>query len=129
MINSEENGAKPISISSSYGGVHHQPLPELPIANGSSRHKLMKQGSGSIDSGPLHTHTSECAGHIHRPIRSNSPPNDNIRTVECDFHCCSLHEEGRTIAVHRNVATSPIRESHFPVSTQTPSPQPQSSLK
>lgn len=31
---------------------------------------------------------------------------------ECDFHCCALHEEGRRIAVHKSVATSPIQECH-----------------
>lgn len=41
--------------------------------------------------------------------------------AECDFHCCALHEEGRFIAVHKSVATSPIQDS------QT-SPQPTSSM-
>ncbi|KAJ1528007.1 hypothetical protein ONE63_007934 [Megalurothrips usitatus] len=43
--------------------------------------------------------------------------------AECDFHCCALHEEGRFIAVHKSVATSPIQD----VGSQT-SPQPTSSM-
>jgi hypothetical protein len=38
---------------------------------------------------------------------------------ECDFHCCALHEEGRQIAVHKSVATSPIQDAQ-----QQTSPQP-----
>jgi hypothetical protein len=41
--------------------------------------------------------------------------------VECDFHCCALHEEGRKIAVHKSVATSPIQDAQ-----QQTSPQPSS---
>lgn len=42
-----------------------------------------------------HAHTAECS----------PAPAD-----ECDFHCCALHEEGRRIAVHKSVATSPIQD-------------------
>lgn len=38
-----------------------------------------------------------------------------------DFHCCALHEEGRKIAVHKNVATSPIQDGH-----SSPQPPPSS---
>ncbi|XP_055855081.1 uncharacterized protein LOC129918505 isoform X2 [Episyrphus balteatus] len=79
--------------------------------------RLSKQG-GSFDSavGAVHVHTPECAHHAHTPSRAGSPS-----TTECDFHCCALHEEGRKIAVHKSVATSPIQDG-------TTSPQPQSSI-
>lgn len=68
--------------------------------------KLSKQ-AGSFDSavGAVHVHTPECAHHAHTPSRAGSPS-----AAECDFHCCALHEEGRKIAVHKSVATSPIQD-------------------
>lgn len=88
-------------------------LPPGAIISSTSR-RLSKQG-GSFDSviGAVHVHTPECAHHAHTPSRAGSPS-----TTECDFHCCALHEEGRKIAVHKSVATSPIQES-------STSPQPQ----
>lgn len=79
--------------------------------------RLSKQ-SGSFDStvGAVHVHTPECAHHAHTPSRAGSPSADN-----CDFHCCALHEEGRKIAVHKSVATSPIQDG-------SNSPQPASNL-
>lgn len=74
-------------------------------------HRLQKQGS-SFDS-TIHIHTPECANHAHLPVRAGSPG------LDCDFHCCALHEEGRKIAVHKSVATSPIHD-------QQGSPQPSS---
>lgn len=68
--------------------------------------RLVKQGS-SFESASVHVHTPECANHAHRP-RSSSPGNSS--GAECDFHCCALHEEGRRIAVHKSVATSPIQD-------------------
>ncbi|CAG2061930.1 unnamed protein product [Timema podura] len=58
--------------------------------------------------------------HAHLP-RSGSPGNgpDTNGALECDFHCCALHEEGRKIAVHKSVATSPIQDAQ-----QQTSPQP-----
>ncbi|XP_057668998.1 uncharacterized protein LOC130901550 isoform X2 [Diorhabda carinulata] len=79
-------------------------------------HRLSKQGS-SLESGTIHIHTPECAHHAHMP-RAGSPQSNG--TIECDFHCCALHEEGRKIAVHKSVATSPIQD------TQQTSPQPPS---
>ncbi|XP_043493201.1 uncharacterized protein LOC122518372 [Polistes fuscatus] len=112
--------------------------------------RLVKQGTNSFESTTIHIHTPECSNHIHQPVaRNGSPVNgaDNGTTGECDFHCCALHEEGRRIAVHKSVATSPIQDSqhqqyqqqqqqhHHPhqqqqqqTQTQTPSPQPPSSL-
>lgn len=79
-----------------------------------SARRLSKQG-GSFDSavGAVHIHTPECAHHAHTPTRAGSPG-----ATECDFHCCALHEEGRKIAVHKNVATSPIQDGS--VSPQPP---------
>lgn len=84
-----------------------------------SARRLSKQ-SGSFDStvgAAVHVHTPECAHHAHTPSRAGSPSADN-----CDFHCCALHEEGRKIAVHKSVATSPIQDGG------SSSPQPTSSL-
>lgn len=71
--------------------------------------RLSKQG-GSFDStisaSAVHVHTPECAHHVHTPSRAGSPSG----TDNCDFHCCALHEEGRKIAVHKSVATSPIQD-------------------
>ncbi|XP_012219552.1 uncharacterized protein Drep2 isoform X4 [Linepithema humile] len=108
--------------------------------------RLVKQGTNSFDSTTIHIHTPECSNHIHQPVaRNGSPVNgaDGGAVGECDFHCCALHEEGRRIAVHKSVATSPIQDAqhaqyqhpHHPhqqqqqqTQTQTPSPQPPSSL-
>ncbi|XP_071874692.1 DNA fragmentation factor-related protein 2 isoform X3 [Bombus fervidus] len=110
--------------------------------------RLVKQGTNSFDSTTIHIHTPECSNHIHQPVaRNGSPVNgaDGGASGECDFHCCALHEEGRRIAVHKSVATSPIQDAqhqqyqqqhHHPhpqqqqqqTQTQTPSPQPPSSL-
>lgn len=93
-------------------------LPPGVVIPGSNR-RLSKQG-GSFDSavGAVHVHTPECAHHAHTPSRAGSPS-----TTECDFHCCALHEEGRKIAVHKSVATSPIQDG-----TTSPQPQQQATL-
>ncbi|XP_057321216.1 uncharacterized protein LOC130664997 isoform X2 [Microplitis mediator] len=102
--------------------------------------RLVKQGTNSFESSStIHIHTPECSNRIHQPVaRNGSPVNgtDGNNTSECDFHCCALHEEGRRIAVHKSVATSPIQDQHSvqrdqhqqQTQTQTPSPQPPSSL-
>ncbi|KAJ8878737.1 hypothetical protein PR048_019323 [Dryococelus australis] len=100
------------AASSSYvpaGHHHHHPA-----------HRLVKQGTGSFESAAIHVHTPECANHAHLP-RGGSPGNgpDQNGAPECDFHCCALHEEGRRIAVHKSVATSPIQDAQ-----QQTSPQP-----
>ncbi|XP_044018597.1 TPR-containing protein DDB_G0280363 isoform X2 [Aphidius gifuensis] len=105
--------------------------------------RLVKQGTNSFESTTIHIHTPECSGRIHQPVRNGSPVNGTDGgQSECDFHCCALHEEGRRIAVHKSVATSPIQDPHLiqqreqqqqqqqqqQTQTQTPSPQPPSSL-
>ncbi|XP_066602826.1 vacuolar protein-sorting-associated protein 36 isoform X2 [Prorops nasuta] len=119
--------------------------------------RLVKQGTNSFDSTTIHIHTAECSNHIHQPqARNGSPVNggDGVGPGECDFHCCALHEEGRRIAVHKSVATSPIQDAQHQyqqqqqqqqqhhhhhqqqqqqqqqqqTQTPTPSPQPPSSL-
>ncbi len=64
--------------------------------------------AGSFENANLHRHTIECTSGTHNvvDIRPGSPHGNG----ECDFHCCVLHEEGRKIAVTRNVATSPIHQ-------------------
>lgn len=74
----------------------------------------------SFESATIHIHTPECANHAHQPSASRSgSPNNNAS--ECDFHCCALHEEGRKIAVHKSVATSPIQDSLSTSPQQHPS--------
>lgn len=88
-------------------------------------HRLAKQATSSFESATIHIHTPECANHVHVP-RSGSPGGATAENgiIECDFHCCALHEEGRKIAVHsKNVATSPIQDAG-----QQTSPQPPPSL-
>jgi len=89
--------------------------------------RLTRQGTSSFESTTIHIHTPECTNHVHHPI-SISPSGaggingtDVNNMVECDFHCCALHEEGRKIAVHKSVATSPIQDAQ-----QQTSPQPSS---
>lgn len=109
-----------------------------------------------MDAAAIHVHTADCA-HFGPPngggagtspvgsprasspardplpplpsLQSQQPPLQADHGFECDFHCCALHEEGRRIAVHKSVATSPIQECHH---TQPPSTmsvgQPTSSL-
>ncbi|KAJ4445460.1 hypothetical protein ANN_07266 [Periplaneta americana] len=102
---------------SSYGGgpqpgVHHPP------------HRLTKQGTSSFESTTIHIHTPECANHVHHPLGGGLDGGGGAEAnnaLECDFHCCALHEEGRKIAVHKSVATSPIQDAQ-----QQTSPQPSS---
>ncbi|XP_071526566.1 uncharacterized protein Drep2 isoform X2 [Panulirus ornatus] len=76
--------------------------------------RLSRQGSSvdSSHSATVHVHTPECCmyGHPHtpQPRTRASPIGDQ---AECDFHCCSLHEEGGRIQVHKAVATSPVQEA------------------
>lgn len=116
VINHDDVVAK-----TAYGAaVHahaHPPHPAHP-------HRLAKQATSSFDSATIHIHTPECANHVHVP-RAGSPGAETSNgIIECDFHCCALHEEGRKIAVHsKNVATSPIQDAG-----QQTSPQPPPSL-
>ncbi|XP_046390610.1 uncharacterized protein LOC124159104 [Ischnura elegans] len=103
--------------------------------------RLSRQGSGgsSFESAAaaIHVHTAECSTHhLHHPMHSSasSPPAPGGHdpqthshgggggATECDFHCCALHEEGRRIAVHKSVATSPIQD-HAAASQQPPPPE------
>ncbi|XP_011306246.1 uncharacterized protein Drep2 [Fopius arisanus] len=120
---------------SSYGSISGQ-LPQGVQHHGMAR-GLVKQGTNSFESTTIHIHTPECSNRIHQPVRNGSPVNGaDGGPSECDFHCCALHEEGRRIAVHKSVATSPIQDQHAAqrdqhqqqTQTQTPSPQPPSSL-
>ncbi|KAF5279261.1 hypothetical protein FQA39_LY18305 [Lamprigera yunnana] len=98
------------------------PSPQITVINHDEvklppLHRLPKQGS-SVESGTIHIHTPECAHHAHQP-RAGSPQSNGA--IECDFHCCALHEEGRKIAVHKSVATSPIQDAQQQTSPQPPS--------
>ncbi|CAK9816074.1 hypothetical protein ANTPLA_LOCUS8876 [Anthophora plagiata] len=128
--------------------INHDDMPQPHGISG----RLVKQGTNSFDSTTIHIHTPECSNHIHQPVvRNGSPVNGAVggASGECDFHCCALHEEGRRIAVHKSVATSPIQDAQHqqyqqqqqhhhphpqqqqqqqPSQTQTSSPQPPSSL-
>ncbi|XP_043465974.1 uncharacterized protein LOC122500893 isoform X3 [Leptopilina heterotoma] len=119
---------------SSYGPI----VASSSISSSHMPGRLVKQGTNSFESTTIHIHTPECSNHIHQPVtRNGSPVNgaDGGANIECDFHCCALHEEGRRIAVHKSVATSPIQDAQHQhhhlqqqTQTQTPSPQPPSSL-
>lgn len=111
-----------------YGGRRYPAGPQITVINhdeaGSGYGRLSRQGS-SLE-GAVHVHTAECARRAHRPSArpGSPPPTDGSNGLpECDFHCCALHEEGRKIAVHKSVATSPIQEGHGHAHAQT-SPQP-----
>lgn len=97
--------------------INHDDIQSTLYHPGGGGRRLSKQ-SGSFDSavGAVHVHTPECAHHAHTPSRAGSPS-----AAECDFHCCALHEEGRKIAVHKSVATSPIQDG---VGGSSGSPQP-----
>ncbi|XP_055704227.1 uncharacterized protein LOC129802445 isoform X1 [Phlebotomus papatasi] len=108
---------------SSPGPQQRYPSPQITVINHDDPQtgiyhpggrRLSKQGS-SFD-GVVHVHTPECAHHAHTPSRAGSPS-----AAECDFHCCALHEEGRKIAVHKSVATSPIQDG-----SGSPQPPPSS---
>lgn len=120
-------GKKETLINDVYTPPRYSTSPQITVINHDEMHKstssyhpphrLQKQGS-SFDS-TIHIHTPECANHAHHPAaRSGSP---GLDAIDCDFHCCALHEEGRKIAVRKSVATSPIQDSQ----PQT-SPQPSS---
>ncbi|XP_066972045.1 uncharacterized protein Drep2 isoform X3 [Macrobrachium rosenbergii] len=85
--------------------------------------RLSRQGSSveSSHSATVHIHTPECCqyGHPHtpQPRTRASPTGDQ---AECDFHCCSLHEEGGRIQVHKPEATSPVQEGALPPSQRPP---------
>lgn len=111
------------SLDKSSSAQQRYPSPQITVINHDDQQsalyhpsrRLSKQ-SGSFDSavGAVHVHTPECAHHAHTPSRAGSPS-----AAECDFHCCALHEEGRKIAVHKSVATSPIQDG-----SSSPQPNP-----
>lgn len=113
------------SIDKSSPVPHRYQSPQITVINHDEKQsglypgrRLSKSGQSSFDSvvGAVHIHTPECAHHAHTPQRAGSPGAN-----ECDFHCCALHEEGRKIAVHKNVATSPIQDG-----SNSPQPPPSS---
>lgn len=105
-----------LAVSMIYFGhfdCRYQTSPQITVINHDEQlvreqQKLVRGGGSFEGQSSIHVHTPECANHAHMPQRSGSPGNSN---TECDFHCCSLHEEGRKIAVHKSVATSPIQDS------------------
>lgn len=111
------------SLDKSTTAPQRYPSPQITVINHDDPTSIyhsgrrLSKGGGSFDSavGAVHIHTPECAHHAHTPTRAGSP------SAECDFHCCALHETGRQIAVHKNVATSPIQDGH-----NSPQPPPSS---
>lgn len=89
------------------------PPPHITVVNhdeptvGSARR--LSRATGSLE----HVHTAECRAATAAPAPRAPAPQD-----ECDFHCCALHEEGRRIAVHKSVATSPIQDAQPRASPQ-----------
>ncbi|KAJ0180236.1 hypothetical protein K1T71_003640 [Dendrolimus kikuchii] len=79
----------------------------------------LSRGPGSLEHTPggVHVHTAECRATSTSPAPA-PPPLARPPLDECDFHCCALHEEGRRIAVHKSVATSPIQDAQPRASPQ-----------
>lgn len=85
--------------------------------------RLSRQGSSveSAHSATVHIHTPECCayGHPTPTLRSRvSPTGDQF---ECDFHCCSLHEEGGRIQASRQYAHQQVhlpKQSSYPGALQ-----------
>ncbi|XP_050304783.1 uncharacterized protein LOC126742218 isoform X3 [Anthonomus grandis grandis] len=92
--------------------------PQITVINHDEVRPLSARRTSSLEA-PVHVHTPECAHHAHLP-RAGSPQNG---TIECDFHCCALHEEGRRIAVHKSVATSPIQDAGAQATQASPQPR------
>ncbi|XP_076253529.1 DNA fragmentation factor-related protein 2 isoform X2 [Rhynchophorus ferrugineus] len=92
--------------------------PQITVINHDEVRPMGARRAGSLEA-PVHVHTPECMHHAHLP-RAGSPQNG---AVECDFHCCALHEEGRRIAVHKSVATSPIQEAGAQQAQASPQPR------
>ncbi|XP_045446021.1 uncharacterized protein LOC123654104 [Melitaea cinxia] len=99
------------------------PPPHITVVNhdepGPARARLSR-ASSSLDH---HVHTAECRAAAPPPHATPPTPPTHSHphrppTDECDFHCCALHEEGRRIAVHKSVATSPIQDSQPRASPQ-----------
>lgn len=110
----------------STGGSPRIFSPHITIINSEDQEKKLLQQrrltkqSSSIDNLLVHVHTPECAHHIHTPSSKAGSP---TRTT-CDFHCCTLHEDGRDIAVQKSVATSPIQGAASGSGGGGTSPQP-----
>lgn len=88
-------------------GINHDSENKFPYAGagvmGILGGKLSRQGSSveSTHSANIHVHTPECIslGHpTHQPKCRGSPTGEQ---KECDFHCCSLHEENRRLVSSR----------------------------
>lgn len=80
-----------------------KPKPLAPMRHSGSAGGSSPVGGGSRASSPARDPLIAAAAAF-----SSMPPSDH--GFECDFHCCTLHEEGRRIAVQKSVATSPIQE-------------------
>ncbi|KAI5634461.1 CIDE-N domain-containing protein [Phthorimaea operculella] len=94
------------------------PPPHITVVNhdepGPAPRRLSRAGSHEH----AHVHTAECRTHAPPiPHQHHTPPSRPPQD-ECDFHCCALHEEGRRIAVHKSVATSPIQDAQPRASPQ-----------
>ncbi|VVC98612.1 unnamed protein product [Leptidea sinapis] len=91
------------------------PPPHITVVNhdepGGARARLAR-ASSSLEH---HVHTADCRA---APAPPAAHPPHRSSTDECDFHCCALHEEGRRIAVHKSVATSPIQDAQPRASPQ-----------
>ncbi|CAI6354598.1 unnamed protein product [Macrosiphum euphorbiae] len=91
-----------------------------------SHHSMANGGVGSPRAGSPARGPSLVDGMLPPPPLHSMPMQHQATAdhhgFECDFHCCALHEEGRRIAVHKSVATSPIQECHHapppPLQTQ-----------
>lgn len=118
------SGKKETLINDVYTPPRYSSSPQITVINHDELHKSSynpphRLQKGSSTDSTIHIHTPECANHAHHPVaRSGSP---GLDAIDCDFHCCALHEEGRKIAVHKSVVTSPIQDAQLQTSPQTSS--------
>ncbi|VVC45874.1 CIDE-N domain [Cinara cedri] len=90
---------------------HHGILtPPPPLHHSGSTGGTSSAGGGSSSRASSPARDSLLAAATAASGYGPTPPPVSDNGFECDFHCCTLHEEGRRIAVHKSVATSPIQE-------------------
>ncbi|XP_068234885.1 uncharacterized protein Drep2 isoform X2 [Palaemon carinicauda] len=111
--------------------INHDPEPKSSymgssggVATAAMVGRLSRQGSSveSSHSATVHVHTPECCqyGHPHTPQPRTTRVSPTGEQAECDFHCCSLHEEGGRIQ-----ASGQHHHHHHHLHQQQQSQQPQ----
>ena len=90
--------------------INHEGDHKIPFGTGTAAGaylgRLSRQGS-SVESGhsaTVHIHTPECCSYGHPTPAPRLRVSPTGEQAECDFHCCSLHEEGGRIQPSRHYA-------------------------